>query len=38
VTSKAPFLGESTIIKGDPGTLPVAQAEAGIDVYAWAHN
>lgn len=38
VTAKAPFLGDPTIIKGEPGTLPVARAEAGIDAYAWAHN
>jgi len=38
VTQKAPFLGDSTIIKGEPGTLPAPRAEAGIDVYAWAHN
>jgi phosphoserine aminotransferase len=38
VTSKAPFLGDPTIIKGEPGTLPAPRAEAGIDVYAWAHN
>jgi phosphoserine aminotransferase len=38
VTSKAPFLGESTIVKGEPGTVPTARAEAGVDVYAWAHN
>ncbi|MGB8384225.1 MAG: phosphoserine transaminase [Dermatophilaceae bacterium] len=38
VTNSAPFLGASTIIKGDPGTLPSAAAEAGIDVYAWPHN
>ncbi|EAP97154.1 phosphoserine aminotransferase [Janibacter sp. HTCC2649] len=38
VTNNAPFLGESSIIKGDPGTRPVAVAEDGIDVYAWAHN
>ena len=38
VTQKAPFLGDSTIIKGEPGTLPSPAAEAGIDVYAWAHN
>ena len=37
VTSKAPFLGESTIIKGDPARSR-SQAEAGIDVYAWAHK
>ena len=38
VTSNAPFLGESSIIKSEPGTRPVAVAEDGIDVYAWAHN
>jgi phosphoserine aminotransferase len=38
VTQKAPFLGDSTIIKSDPGTLPAPIAEAGIDVYAWAQN
>lgn len=38
VTDKAPFLGDPTIIKGEPGTLPVPRAEAGIDVYAWAQN
>jgi len=38
VTQKAPFLGDPTIIKGEPGTLPTAKAEAGIDVYAWAQN
>jgi phosphoserine aminotransferase len=38
VTQKAPFLGEPTIIKGAPGTLPTPTAEAGVDVYAWAQN
>jgi phosphoserine aminotransferase len=38
VTQKAPFLGDSTIIKGEPGTLPTPRAEAGVDVYAWAQN
>ena len=38
VTDKAPFLGDPTIIKGDPGTLPTPRAEAGVDVYAWAQN
>jgi phosphoserine aminotransferase len=38
VTQKAPFLGDSTIIKGEPGTLATPRAEAGVDVYAWAHN
>lgn len=38
VTNNAPFLGESTIIKADPGSLATARAEAGVDVYAWPHN
>ena len=38
VTSNAPFLGDSTVIKADPGTLAAPQAEAGVDVYAWPHN
>ena len=38
VTQKAPFLGDPTIITGEPGTLPTPVAEAGIDVYAWAQN
>ena len=35
---EAPFLDEPTIIKSEPGTHPVAQAEAGVDVYALTHN
>lgn len=38
VTNNAPFLGDSTVIKADPGTLATARAEAGVDVYAWPHN
>jgi phosphoserine aminotransferase len=38
VTQNAPFLGDSTIIKGEPGTLARPKAEAGVDVYAWPHN
>jgi phosphoserine aminotransferase len=38
VTSNAPFLGDSTVIKADPGTLARPRAEQGIDVYAWPHN
>jgi phosphoserine aminotransferase len=38
VTSAAPFLGDPTVVKGDPGTLPTPVPEAGVDVYAWAHN
>ena len=35
---EAPFLGEPTVIKSEPGTHPSAVAEAGIDVYALTHN
>lgn len=38
VTSRAPFLGDPVVIKSDPGTVPAPRAEAGVDVYAWAHN
>jgi phosphoserine aminotransferase len=37
-TNKAPFLDASSIIKSEPGTRPVAAAEAGVDVYAWPQN
>jgi phosphoserine aminotransferase len=35
---EAPFLGEPTVVKSEPGTHPTAVAEAGIDVYALTHN
>jgi len=35
---EAPFLDEPTVIKSEPGSHPVAVAEAGIDVYALTHN
>jgi phosphoserine aminotransferase len=35
---EAPFLEEPTVIKSEPGTHPVAVAEAGVDVYALTHN
>ncbi len=38
VTAAAPFLGDPTIVKADPGTLATPYAEAGVDVYAWPHN
>lgn len=38
VTTKAPFLGEPTIITSEPGSRPDPVAEAGVDTYAWAHN
>jgi len=38
VTKAAPFLGNPTIVKAEPGTLATPHAEAGVDVYAWPHN
>ena len=38
VTKGAPFLADPSVITGEPGTLPVPVAEAGVDAYAWAHN
>ena len=38
VTQAAPFLGDPTIVKSEPGTLAQPRAEAGVDVYAWPHN
>ena len=38
VTQNAPFLGDSTIIKAEPGSLSTSRAEAGVDVYAWPQN
>ena len=35
---EAPFLGEPTVIKSEPGSHPQAVAEAGVDVYALTHN
>ena len=35
---EAPFLDEPTVIKSEPGTHPVAEAEVGVDVYALTHN
>ncbi|WGX95949.1 phosphoserine transaminase [Nocardioides sp. L-11A] len=34
----APWLDAPSVIASDPGTRPVAVAEAGADAYAWAHN
>ncbi|MEP9362284.1 phosphoserine transaminase [Nocardioides sp. CN2-186] len=34
----APWLSDPTVIKADPGSRPVALAEDGVDVYAWAQN
>ena len=37
-SKEAPFLGEPTVIKAEPGSHPLSVAEAGIDVYALTHN
>jgi len=35
---EAPFLGDPTVIKTEPGSHPIAVAEASVDVYALTHN
>ncbi|MFT4049907.1 MAG: phosphoserine transaminase [Solirubrobacterales bacterium] len=35
---QAPWLAEPTVIESETGTRPSPEAEAGVDVYAWAHN
>jgi phosphoserine aminotransferase len=35
---EAPFLGEPSVIKSEPGSHPEAHGEEGIDVYALTHN
>jgi phosphoserine aminotransferase len=35
---QAPFLGDPTVVESPTGTRPTPRAEAGVDVYAWAHN
>jgi phosphoserine aminotransferase len=34
----APFLGEPTVLKADPGSAPALRAEAGVDAYATPQN
>ena len=36
--TQAPFLGDPTIIKAEPGSAPDFRAEAGIDAYCSPHN
>ncbi len=38
VTKGAPFLGDPSVIKSDPGTHPLPRGEAGIDAYCLTHN
>ena len=35
---EAPFLGEPTVVKSEPGWHPMAEVEDGIDVYALTQN
>ena len=35
---EAPFLDDPSVIKSEPGTHPLPQVEAGVDVYALTHN
>jgi phosphoserine aminotransferase len=34
----APWLAQPSVVSSDPGFRPDPVAEAGVDVYAWAHN
>src|SRR6478735_477755 len=34
----APWLADPSVISSEPGSCPAPVAEAGVDVYAWAHN
>ncbi|MDQ7910568.1 phosphoserine transaminase [Phytohabitans sp. ZYX-F-186] len=34
----APFLGDPTVRKADPGSAPALSAEAGVDAYCTPHN
>jgi phosphoserine aminotransferase len=34
----APHLDQPTVIKAEPGTRAVAQAEEAVDAYCWPHN
>ena len=36
--TRAPWLAAPSIIAAPPGAVPVAVAEQGVDVHAWAHN
>ncbi|WP_406638892.1 phosphoserine transaminase [Amycolatopsis sp. WGS_07] len=38
VTNKAPFLGESIVVKADPGSAPEIAYQQGADLVGWAHN
>ncbi len=37
-TSSAPFLADSLVRQGTPGTVVMPQVREDVDVYAWPHN
>ena len=37
-SKEAPFLGEPSVIKAEPGSHPTSVTETGIDLYALTHN
>jgi phosphoserine aminotransferase len=37
-TQDAPFLGDSIVVKAEPGTAPEIEYAPGADIVAWAHN
>jgi len=38
VTQDAPFLGDSVVVKAEPGTAPPIEYAEGADLVGWAHN
>ncbi|KOX22616.1 phosphoserine aminotransferase [Saccharothrix sp. NRRL B-16348] len=38
VTSDAPFLGDSIVVKAEPGSAPEIAYAEGADLVGWAHN
>jgi phosphoserine aminotransferase len=38
VTQGAPFLGDSIVVKGEPGSAPEIAYQQGADLVGWAHN
>ncbi|MFP5334966.1 MAG: phosphoserine transaminase [Actinomycetes bacterium] len=38
VTARAPFLGEPTVVRAEPGSVATPHPEDGVDVHAWPHN
>ena len=38
VVKDAPFLGEPTVVEGEPGSAPEINYQPGADLVGWAHN